>query len=315
MDLNQSDEVYFIINTTVNVSLFSLIVLPTLILCLLCVLALLFAEDIDWQMRVPLINIFVAEICYWLAIALYLLGYPMRARGLGNEVISCRIVNGLLIIGGIQQLTAIALYAVTVYIFLKHGTQKLRWGNTGLFLVASWTATILLGLLPYIDAFGVSENNGFCETDPKAPLFGAYLGLIFMGAAILLAVMIMFGILTYRLVKRNSLQCSTDVKRAIAKYLVYLNIATILSLFSDILPYLLSFITAALSVEGLLQETIVGFVWVSIQLPLAITPVVAIVILKPIGQALKQIMKKSTPCRRMQVKAALDNPKQSTVSS
>ena len=50
MALNLSEEVlqvYFNANTAVNIALFMVMVLPSLLLCLLCELALLFASEIN----------------------------------------------------------------------------------------------------------------------------------------------------------------------------------------------------------------------------------------------------------------------------
>ena len=41
---------------------FVLIAVPAFVLCVLCVAALLIAKEINWQMRVILINIFAADV-------------------------------------------------------------------------------------------------------------------------------------------------------------------------------------------------------------------------------------------------------------
>ena len=288
---SEFEEVYFIINTTVYLSLFFIVVLPTLFLCLLCALALLVAEIIDWHMRVLLINIFVAEICFWLAITVYLIGYPMRAKGYGDEDISCRFTIGLLIVSDIQQLTSIILYAMNVYSFIKYNTQKLTWHFITVYLVISWTVTVFLGLLPQISAFGASDNNGFCETDANFPLYEVVLALLIAAAVSLLVVMIVVTLLTYFYTKRNALQESSDIKKAVRKYLIYLIIATALSFFGD-----LSFPLTSVHARGPLDQTVLHLVWIFIQLPLAITPIASIIILNPIRLALKHFFLKCT-CR------------------
>lgn len=40
---------YFAANTAANTSIFAIIILPTLILCILCALALFFADGINWK--------------------------------------------------------------------------------------------------------------------------------------------------------------------------------------------------------------------------------------------------------------------------
>ena len=53
---------YYDINTAVSISLFLILVLPPLLLCVLCVLALVFAKEINSKIRLLLINIFAVEI-------------------------------------------------------------------------------------------------------------------------------------------------------------------------------------------------------------------------------------------------------------
>lgn len=55
-------ELYFSINTAGYTFLFLLLALPLLVLSVLCLLALFFADDINWKMRVLLINIFAVDI-------------------------------------------------------------------------------------------------------------------------------------------------------------------------------------------------------------------------------------------------------------
>lgn len=77
-------DLYYSINSGVQVGLFFITVLPILILSLLCVVALFFAYSINWPIRIVLINIYTAEICYWLGFTVLFLGFPVRAR-MGNE--------------------------------------------------------------------------------------------------------------------------------------------------------------------------------------------------------------------------------------
>ena len=64
MELNLTGvdlDIYYSINSSIQVGLFFLIVLPVLILILLCVVALLFAKNINWPIRIVLINIIICS--------------------------------------------------------------------------------------------------------------------------------------------------------------------------------------------------------------------------------------------------------------
>ena len=84
-------ELFFIGNTIANIGLFVITALPVIILCGVCVLALFFAKDINWPIRVLIINILSAEACTWLSLTLRFLAYAPRARLRGALVI-CKVV-------------------------------------------------------------------------------------------------------------------------------------------------------------------------------------------------------------------------------
>ena len=58
--VNQED--FFIVNTAIHVSLFCALTLPAMILCVVCIAALIFAKDVNWPIRVLLINILAADL-------------------------------------------------------------------------------------------------------------------------------------------------------------------------------------------------------------------------------------------------------------
>ena len=127
LNLTGIDEnAYFWAISSVFVARFVLITVPALVLCVLCVAALLIAKEINWQMRVILINIFAADVCYWLATAVQCLGFPVRARLKPDEMLSCAVFFSL-IIASLTKFTAVALYATMVYFFIKYGVSKLKW--------------------------------------------------------------------------------------------------------------------------------------------------------------------------------------------
>lgn len=90
-------ELYFYVNTAVLLGMFIFIVLPILILCVLCIVALFLVKEIDWKMRALLINIFAAEICTWLALMVFFLGFPSRASDMLAVDFSCHVAVSLLI--------------------------------------------------------------------------------------------------------------------------------------------------------------------------------------------------------------------------
>ena len=139
---------YYDINTAVSISLFSILVLPPLLLCVLCVLALVFAKEINSKIRLLLINIFAVEICKWISYTLFYLGLPIRL--LYQDSVTCKLFVSFSFIAA-QIFMAVAFY---VYIFIKYGEKKLKWTVVILLLIVSWTVHIAAAIVPSFDEFG-----------------------------------------------------------------------------------------------------------------------------------------------------------------
>ena len=160
-------DLYYSINSSIQVGLFFLIALPALFLILLCVVALLFAKTINWPIRIVLIDIYTGEICYWLGLTVMFLGFPVRAC-IGNEdTFSCSVSTALFIVSSILKYSATALYAIIVYIFIKNGIQKVKLYAIILYISISWIASISISIIPYLDEFGLSNCDKAAATQQR----------------------------------------------------------------------------------------------------------------------------------------------------
>lgn len=281
---------YFSVSTAVNVGLFSFIAVPALILCVLCVLALFLAKDIIWHMRVLLINIFAADICVWIGISVLFLGLPVRVSNPNYDGdFSCNVFMSCAIISTIQKFSSITLYAIMVYIFIKRGVKHLKWYPIILYFVVSWIFAFLVGILPYFDLFGLFKNNGFCYIDPEALFFKLCAGLTVAICVIMLCIIILFGILTFIYIKKNTLEENEEIKKAVAKNLIF---AAIFSLVYNVTPAFFPLIRDALVGKSVIIIIIINYIIrVFLNLPTIFTPIAAMIILKPIRLALKQVVK------------------------
>lgn len=120
-------EVFYTINSTLQVVLFVVFHVPAIILNVLCIGALLLIKTVNWHIRATLTNILAAEIVTSISVSFFNIGYPIRVS-IGNEFdYSCIIGLGLVVLGFLSNTTAVALYAITVYVFLKCGLRNLKW--------------------------------------------------------------------------------------------------------------------------------------------------------------------------------------------
>ena len=287
-------DLYYSINSSIQVGLFFLIVLPALILILVCVVALLFAKTINWPIRIVLINIYAAEICYWLGVTVILLGFPVRARLNNEENFSCSVSFAIFFTSSPLKFSSTALYSIIVYIFIKYGIKKVKLYAIILYISISWIASIGFSIFVYFDQLEIINNNGFCDTNSNTnSLVGAIIFIV--QAFILICVIIVFSLLTYCYVKRNTLQDNVEVKKAIVKNLLYLAVNVIISVFTIFGPVLYHYIKEVL--EGLIYILLVDYlVRVALYLPYMSIPIAAIIILKPIRVALREGINKLCSC-------------------
>lgn len=296
-------ELYFSVNAAIHAGIFTFTALPAFMLCLLSVVALFFAHEINWPMRVLIINILAAEIIYWVAFAFQILGFLPRAFIGGEGNVSCVISICLAFVSSLLKFSSVALYAIKVYIFIQYGTKKLKWGVIIPYIVISWILSVALGTMPIFsiifNPFVISVNNGFCFSDPNSPFFRAYIAVAIFIIIILLSITLVFSLLTYCYVKKNHLNNNVEIKKEVAKNLYYFAIASIFTLIYNVAPAASSPIKTALRDQGIIATIIVNYYvfQVLISLPSVISPIMAIIILKPLRLAMKQGISKC--CCRM----------------
>ena len=300
MSFNLSDadlKLFFDANTAAIISMFTFLVLPPFLLCLLCVLALVFAKEMNLKIRVLLINIFTAETLSWLSFFPMYLGWP--ARFIDGGVISCKLFVSLYVISGLLKFASTSIFAVSVYVFIHHENKKLKWYVIIPYIVVTWTVvTLTVSVPPYLEDYGAQNIRGFCA----ANLFsGPYIGMsvsLTVGAVLFLSIELISCILTVIYMKRNVLEGNASVKKAIAKVLGYMAAVSVLSFINSVLPYFIPMIFETTSPDGNLTTFLAGIyvTRVCANITAFPTPIVTIILLKPVRDAIKTMSKKVCPC-------------------
>ena len=214
--------VFATFNSAIHIGVFLTLTVPKLVLNVLCIVALLFAKT-NRKIKVTLINIFAAETVFSIGLSVKYIGYPIRVSNVDASGISCDIRLGFLFTGYLTNATAITLYAITVYLFIKYGWKKVKMCVIALAIAVSWTVFSVIGIIMASPAVIVSFNsNGFCVIEGGGELslssvFPAIAALALLVSACLVTT---FGVLTCS-VRRQVAECSTDTKKAITKILFY----------------------------------------------------------------------------------------------
>ena len=118
-------DIFNAVNSAGYVFIFTAVVLPSFSLCMLTAIALFLAHSLNWPVRIALINIFAGEMTLWISYAMNYLGYPGRAYD-PVGVVNCRFFLSASLASVVASLSAIAVYAVIVYIFIKYGIKNLN---------------------------------------------------------------------------------------------------------------------------------------------------------------------------------------------
>ena len=286
------------------------LVAPALVLSVLTTLALLLAGDINKKIRALLINVFIAEIMVYVRLTITFLAFPIRQMfEIGDNVSAnlCRLQSAVSMIEIVSKVGSITLYAVMVYIFIKYNINKVKWYVLAIPIASIWVIAIGLslpiGLVRIDPATNVMVFDGFCvETyDPEQEFVAGGLPvLILLTLAVLLqgvlcgGTIIIIGILVLHFLKKNEL--SEGSKRAIAKNLLFVSVDALLSIFVFVVVRVIVFLAApdpsnldfhSRFTQGAVQDHINDL---TLSLVSLYTPLVTIVLLKPVREAMKALV-------------------------
>ena len=287
------NQLYYDVNVALNVCFFIFLSLLPLLLCVLVILALILAQTIHIKIRVLLINIFAAEILGWIVYAIFYLGWIVRLNH--NETISCKMFYTTFLVAGVQKFTSGTLYTINIFLFIKYGEKKLKWYIVTPYIVLSWIIITIISVLLTIllPPDFVRYINGICSVRIYSSiLFAISASLATILAFIFLIIQIVMIIVTFVYIKKHTLEGSVQLKKAVAKVLVYIFIASIVTFIGTIAPAL-SFIVH-LIIPGSTTVTMTVRIYLTrllFSVPGIATPIVAIALLKPVRDAIKTMTK------------------------
>ena len=128
--------------------------------------------------------------------------------------------------------------------------------------------------------------------NPESNLFWGSATVFVTIPVICVCITFTFTILIFIYIKANVIGDNVDVKQAVAKILYYLLIDSVLAFSSSILPAANPGIREALEGNVIGQIAVAYFLRVLFNLPSIATPIVSIVLLKPLRTAMKQLLMK-----------------------
>ena len=304
MSFNNSsspNDIFFAISDTVDIILL-ISIIPTVFLYGVCTLALLLAKNINYKMRVLLINIFATQIIGdLLPDAIRYLGFP---ADIITHVVVCQIIFCLIFIGTLSSLCAITLFSIAVYIFIKYGNTKLKWQFVLPSITLSWIISMVFGASVFIDQGSLFLGEGFiCSLRYDSTFYLPALVFTWIFEAALLTVIIVFSILTVCYIHKNTIDQDPQIKRAISRVLLFFLIGSLLNVVGNLFPSLIPLIQRY---SGLPEVVYLLLIILEILffIPQVITPIVMMIILKPLREALRQGQKKLIACLKCKAQSS-----------
>ena len=298
MALNLSgvdQELFYDANTAASVSIFTVLVLPPFLLCILCVLALVIATKINGKIRFLLIEVFSTEIFGWFAYFVLYLGWP--ARFTSNNDITCKLSISLFVALDLFKFINTSIYAIHVYLLIKYGAKKLKWYVVIVYSFMKWTLIVIdLCGTPYIDEITVS--HGFCTPNATTPGYIAVVSALMAITVFFLSIEVITCTLIVIYIKRNALAGNTSVKKGVFRLVKYFVAASVLSFINSTSINFGPLVVHQTALNSNL-ETFIAINYLVLLVPnitAFTTPIATIVLLKPVRDAIKNIFKKVCPC-------------------
>ena len=314
--LGFDQDVFTTTNSVLHILTYLTVGLPACVLIVVCIVVLLFAKTVNWQLRMVLINIFVAEFLRPFGQSFDYLGYPSRAsHSIDTEErhFSCTVDVAFRVFGFLSNQTAVALYAVVLYVYIKYGSlKKFKLCILICFMAISWVVYAFIFLLVVTEIWyvGALSRNTFCGF---FLMMGGSISITVIVVVLSLEVLVfllvayVFCLLTYCYVKNNAIHDDLDVKKATMKILIYHILKSTIFLIRYVLGPGLDAVGSLSDghgrssiIFGIIGEYVVSNLLIDV--PSLLSPIVLLCFLQPLHSALTEVYKKAcSSCKRNRV--------------
>lgn len=301
LTLDEEENLFLTINSVVYGVLFLVTLLPTLVLTVLCIAALLLEKSLDKKIRVVLINIFAAELCVWASDSILYLGY--MGRFYSQDDYSCRFTSCFFIISTLQRYTSIALYGLVAYLLIRDSVHALRWQVIVLYIACSWIVAIFLGAIPFFRTFASYNEDAIppCYSSVMA-LNSVPFYITSIEVFVCLCFIVIFGTLAYCYTRKIYTDDAENVKKSISRVLLFLLGVSAVSFASLVVPGVYPSVTTwdgdggvatSFYPRPMIVHCVVRFVLNVVSL---LIPVVSIVVMRPLRLAMRDLLEKVFCC-------------------
>lgn len=288
---------------------FVLLTIPTIVLCIMTMTAIVLSKNIDFKLKAILLNIFAAELFFSVGVALVLLGHRIRLlindRPADLVVTLCKVTISIIISGGLAKILSVVLYSITIYIFIRKNIRKIKLYIIVIPLVLIWIFSTGFSIRIFTLSFVIPRAyvyRGFCSVDLENVNDSGTGFLIQLAVTWVLqgficgGIILTFSILIFCYIKKGTLESSDQLKKSIAKNLLYLSGGAFFTITNaTVLPTVLRFISFQPdinNIESAITQLVVSHFILQILRSISsiYIPLVTITLLKMVRRALKQCL-------------------------
>ena len=294
-----------VLNSALHVMILVVFGIPQLTISVISILALLTAKDVNWKMKVILINILVPDVIYFLSATFFHLGYPVRVYLIEeNDTdaldVSCLIFLVLYAIAFFGNAFGGALFSVSVYIFTKYGVKKLKWIGIVSYIATTWVISIMYNSLAptlNLNNIGITSRHGFCIFELNQFLIALYI-IDFLLVVLNITSVMIFGTCNFFFVRNNQVATENSdgpnpLKKAMTKVMVVYGVREICTLIQIATN---AIVFGELDYVSLIVQYAIHYILLIIQsLILLLVPISIAIFMKPVNDRLKQIFKLLRP--------------------
>ena len=313
------------IHSVIHVLIFVVLPVPLVIVTGMSIVALLTAKDVNWKMKVVLINILVPDIIVFISLIFYDFGYPVRVYLIeGNDTdaidVSCLISIILYGIAFLGSAFGGALFSVSVYIFTKHGVKKLKWIGILSYIATTWVLILMYRIIPIVfnlNTLGVISIGGFCIF-PITPAFIVNITIDVLLVLLNITFVVIFSTCNFIFVKKNQIATENSngpdpLKKAMTKVMIVDGVNEFCALFL-LATNFTSFMDFG-NVSPIIQYVIYYILLIIPTFIILLAPIAIAIFINPVNDRLKQIFKLQSPlhsyckvCKRDDIEEETANP-------
>ena len=277
--------------------------IPLLLFNILLTLAIAMEKSITGTFRLLLVNIITAGQVVTVGLMMYFIADVIISGCWCPELrpsdFACRLILWVIASGGAARLMYMTTFAISVYVLVRYGANKMKMWVTAIAVVGVWVGVLLPNaaiFLSQIVLINFHDNVTCAAHGTGYKTFIYVFGYMSVYGLLGFAVSVFSPIATVWYIRHNTISGNITLVKAMVKFAVFLVLGNIINFVGQTTPLLFAAFAPA-GKDWYNLEKIFNYVeGVFILLSLIPTPVLILIYFKPVRQRMKRILCSSCSC-------------------